>query len=123
MDIFNYKVKANNYPAHCGIEITRHSDSALVICTELPTNEGMSICNAFEDLVPQVVSYYELNLHRLIWVEHWLPVEDFDGERFDLVLFDIRESRPVNPRWIPLPLHSNAVDFLRQMSENKEAIV
>jgi len=54
MKIFNYKIRSHESPAKCGIEVHRGNKSAVVIVTELADNEGMSICNAFQDLVKQV---------------------------------------------------------------------
>jgi hypothetical protein len=71
MDTLTYRVRSNSSPAKCGIEVYRGRDSALVIVTELPDNPGMSICNAFEELILQVSQAHELDPSRLLWIEHW----------------------------------------------------
>ncbi|MGH2416468.1 MAG: hypothetical protein ACRDEA_22800, partial [Microcystaceae cyanobacterium] len=71
MDIFTYIPSSNRFPARCSLEVYRGNNSAVVIVTELPDNEGMSICNAFEDLIVQVVKAYDLDPANLLWIEHW----------------------------------------------------
>lgn len=104
MKTFNYRVKANNYPGICGIEVLDFEFIDLAIVTELPDNQGMSICNAFEDLVPQVANSFGLELQRLVWVEHWLARLDCP-ETYDLVLFGSVRNHVFNPWWIPLNQH------------------
>lgn len=107
MDTLTYRVRSNNFPAKCGIEVYRGRDSALVIVTELPDNPGMSICNAFEELILQVSSAYELDPSRLLWIEHWEAWKSSEGAPYDReeeewsrVTFDWDGERASNPRWL-----------------------
>lgn len=103
MDLFPYKVSANRFPCKCGIDVYSLNDFDVVLATELDSNQGMSICNAFEDLVPQVANAYSLNIHRLLWIEHWLERKDNHDrypESYDVVLFQIQNHHVCNPDWI-----------------------
>lgn len=110
MNIFDYRVKSNSMPAKCGIQIFHpHPEQTVVICSELEDNPGMSICNGFQDLITQVVQAYNLNLHELIWIEHWQGCPALmEPEHYALVEFDVisvprrgggSTDRAVNPRW------------------------
>ncbi len=72
-------------------------DAPVVICSELPTNEGASITYAAEQLAAEVIRCHSLT-PPLVWIEHHPPFStDGDTERFDLVTFSsygIRERGP-----------------------------
>jgi hypothetical protein len=67
----------------------------VVICSELPTNEGTSITHAAEQLAAEVIRYHRLAAP-LAWIEHHPPLStDGNTETFDLVTFSsygIREG-------------------------------
>jgi hypothetical protein len=44
-------------------------DEAVVICTELPNNPGMSVTNAAERIAGEVISFHRLP-KPLVWIEH-----------------------------------------------------
>jgi hypothetical protein len=44
-------------------------DEAVVICTELEDNEGMSITNSAERIAGEVISFHRLP-GPLVWIEH-----------------------------------------------------
>lgn len=115
MKTFNYRVRANNFHCKCGIEVLDFDSISLAIVTELPDNQGMSICNAFEDLAPQVANSFGLELEKLVWVEHWIPRSTYP-ESYDLVLFQILGNRVTNPWWIPLNQHywQTAVHYFQE---------
>ena len=72
-------------------------DSPVVICSELPTNDGASITHAAEQLAAEVIHYHSLT-PPLVWIEHHPPLStDGNTETFDLVAFSsygIRERGP-----------------------------
>jgi hypothetical protein len=69
----------------------------VVICSELPSNEGASITYAAEKLAAEVIRYHSLT-PPLVWLEHHPSFcTNGDTEIFDLVTFSsygIRERRP-----------------------------
>jgi len=72
-------------------------DAPVVICSELPTNEGASVTNITEQLAAEVIRYHRLSAP-VVWIEHH-PPETADGtsETFDLVAFssyEVRERAP-----------------------------
>ena len=91
-------------------------DEAVVICTELKNNPGMSITQAAERIAGEVISFHRLPTP-LVWIEHYQ-----DGARgtpedphtFDLVSFESYEvehlgaylgeerKRIGEPSWKPL---------------------
>jgi len=62
-------------------------DTPVVICSELPNNEGTSVTYAAEQLAAEVIRSHRLPTP-LVWIEHW-PGESTDGgeETFELVVF------------------------------------
>ena len=69
-------------------------DAVVVICTELPSNPGMSIGNAVRRVAAEVIEAHRLPTP-LVWIEHY---EDgaWGPNSFELVLFDsyeVREAR------------------------------
>ena|SRR5215218_8675261 len=71
-------------------------DSPVVICSELPSNEGSSITYSAHQIAAEVIRYDELSVP--VWIEHY-PKEATDGtsETFELVVFssyEIRERAP-----------------------------
>jgi hypothetical protein len=73
-------------------------DAPVVICSELPTNDGASIItHAAEQLAAEVIHYHALT-PPVVWIEHH-PPETTDGaiETFDLVTFsgyEVKERAP-----------------------------
>jgi hypothetical protein len=72
-------------------------DAPVIICSELPNNEGASITYAAEQLAAEVIRYDSL-MPPLVWIEHH-PPETTDGstETFDLVAFsnyEVAERAP-----------------------------
>ena len=71
-------------------------DAPVVICSELPSNEGSSITYSCHQIAAEVIRYDELSVP--VWIEHY-PKEATDGtsETFELVVFssyEIRERAP-----------------------------
>jgi hypothetical protein len=70
----------------------------VVICSELPTNDGASITYAAEQVAAEVIHYHALT-PPVVWIEHH-PPQTTDGsstETFDLVVFssyEVKESAP-----------------------------
>jgi hypothetical protein len=98
------------------VEGSAARDEAVVLCTELPSNEGMSITQAAERIAGEVISFHWLPTP-LVWIEHY---EDGargtpeDPHTFDLVSFESYEvehlgaylgeerKRIGEPSWKPL---------------------
>jgi hypothetical protein len=66
---------------------SEEQDAPVVVCSELPTNDGASITYAAEQLAAEVLHYHDLT-PPVVWIEHHSP-ETTDGstESFDLVAF------------------------------------
>ncbi len=62
-------------------------DAPVVICSELPNNEGSSVTYSAHQIAAEVIRYHKLALPP-IWIEHY-PKEATDGasETFELVVF------------------------------------
>jgi hypothetical protein len=68
-------------------------DAPVVICSELPTNEGASVTNIAEQLAAEVIRYHRLPAP-VVWIEHHPPITtDSFTETFDLVVFSSYEVR------------------------------
>jgi hypothetical protein len=61
-------------------------DSPVVICSELPNNDGSSVTYSAHQIAAEVIRYHKLSAP--VWSEHY-PKEATDGtsETFELVLF------------------------------------
>ena len=66
-------------------------DAPVVICSELPHNEGSSVTYSAHQIAPEVIRYNRLALPP-VWIEHY-PKEATDGvsESFELVVFSSYE--------------------------------
>ena len=72
-------------------------DAPVIVCSELPTNEGSSITYAAEQLAAEVIRYHRLPTP-IVWIEHHPPLStDGDTETFDLVDFSSYEVRERGP--------------------------
>jgi hypothetical protein len=62
-------------------------DAPVVICSELPSNEGSSVTYSAHQIAAEVIRYNEFALPP-VWIEHY-PKEATDGtsETFELVVF------------------------------------
>ena len=71
-------------------------DAPVVICSELPNNEGSSVTYSAHQIAAEVIRYHKLPAP--VWIEHY-PKEATGGasETFELVVFsgyEIRERAP-----------------------------
>ena len=85
--------------AVCRIRVYRPPGSPpVVVATELPENESISITNAAEELAADVLAGYlpeRAGEERpFVWVEHYPPGPGGLGETFDLVTFEHCRPRP-----------------------------
>ena len=66
-------------------------DAPVVICSELPNNDGSSVTYSAHQIAAEVISYNEFALPP-IWIEHY-PPETTDGasETFEMVVFSSYE--------------------------------
>jgi hypothetical protein len=61
-------------------------DAPVVICSELPNNDGTSVTYAAKQLAAEVIRSHKLPTP-LVWIEHW-PEETREGqETFELIVF------------------------------------
>ncbi len=72
-------------------------DAAVVICSELPYNEGSSVTYSAHQIAAEVIRYHKLGVPP-VWIEHY-PKEATDGhsETFELVVFssyEVKERAP-----------------------------
>jgi hypothetical protein len=88
-------------------------DAPVVVCSELPNNEGSSVTYSAHQIAAEVIRYHKLPIP--VWIEHY-PREATDGtsETFELVVFSsytVRERAPYlgetrltigEPTWKPL---------------------
>jgi hypothetical protein len=71
-------------------------DSPVVVCSELPNNDGSSVTYSADQIAAEVIRYHRLSA--LVWIEHY-PKGATAGtsETFELVVFSsyaVRESAP-----------------------------
>ncbi len=72
-------------------------DAPVVVCSELPKNEGSSVTYSSHRIAAEVIRYHRL-ASAPVWIEHY-PKEVIDGasETFELVAFsgyEVREKAP-----------------------------
>ena len=93
-------------------------DAPVVICSELPNNEGSSVTYSSHQIAAEVIRYHRLST-KPVWIEHY-PKEATDGhsETFELVVFsshEVKERAPYlgetrltlgEPRWNSLDRES-----------------
>ena len=76
----------------------------IVIATELQENTGTSITNACEHLAMMVVEYLNIDITRLVWIEHYPYTISFEAVKFTLVtnpgtLAGQTVATLLNPSW------------------------
>jgi hypothetical protein len=97
---FTYKPSPFHRLAHCRIRLYEHDGRQVVVASEVADNPGMSVTNAAEDLATQVVTYYKLDIERLVWIEHYPADRKLeDPATFDLVRFTWTEETASHPEW------------------------
>ena len=72
-------------------------DAPVVICSELPNNEGSSVTYSTHQIAAEIIRYHKLGVSP-VWIEHY-PKEATDGssETFELVVFssyEVKEKAP-----------------------------
>jgi len=92
-----YEFKSAMGQAFCGLRIF-NDPHALVVVTEHPDNQGMSVTNAAEDLATNIVADFGLNPLTTVFFEHWPPMGG-QPESFDLVRFIWIDGRATSPEW------------------------
>jgi hypothetical protein len=72
-------------------------DAPVVICSELPSNEGSSVTYSAHQIAAEVIRYHRLGVPP-VWIEHY-PKEATDGhsETFELVVFSSYEVKQRKP--------------------------
>jgi len=91
---------------HCRVRVyvpDEEGDAPVVLCSELPSNTGMSVTEAAEVIAGEVISVISAYVGRPpVWIEHYPPVTtEGRSETFDLVLFSSLEVSEtlVEGRW------------------------
>jgi hypothetical protein len=72
-------------------------DAPVVICSELPSNEGSSVTYSAHQIAAEVICCHKL-ASQPVWIEHY-PKEATDGhsETFELIVFsgyEVKERAP-----------------------------
>jgi hypothetical protein len=81
-------------------------DAPVVICSELPNNEGSSVTYSAHQIAAEVIRYHKFALPP-VWIEHY-PKEATDGhsETFELVVFssyEVKERAPyLGETWLTI---------------------
>jgi len=92
-------------PGHCHLQVTQSEQLAIVIATEVATNQGQSVTNAIDLIATLAVNQFRLDPARTRFIEHYTP-ESYEGaeqvETFALVEFTWREREASNPQWRPM---------------------
>jgi hypothetical protein len=72
-------------------------DTPVIICSELPNNEGSSVTYSAHQIAAEVIRYHRLGVTP-VWIEHY-PKEATDGhsETFELVVFSSYEVKQRAP--------------------------
>jgi hypothetical protein len=99
----------NGCESFCKLLIFDWFGVKVVIVTALDDNSGTSVTNAAELLATAVCAKYELQVERMMWIEHY-PKCFLRGETFDRVEFKSSGGRFANPAWSPLDWR-----FIRQI--------
>jgi hypothetical protein len=81
--VYQYKPYWHFDQSRCRLRIYERQGSTVAVLTELADNDGMSVTNAIEWLLPQVAKQYELPSDT-IWIEHYEPQQGLP-ESYDLV--------------------------------------
>lgn len=75
-------------------------DVQTVIITGMGFEMGWFIPYLVERLIEQVVNHFNLDLAKLIWIEHYSSeLKQLTGTDFSLVTFDEQNGRVQNPTW------------------------
>jgi hypothetical protein len=114
-NIFDYRIPGHNIDSQCRLLIpSLDSTPAIsetigygikVVVSELPDNPGMSVCNAFEFLAHKICLEFEIDPHKLIYLEHWGKWKVAEGsydrekEEYSVVKFETIDNRPRYPSW------------------------
>lgn len=90
-------------PGEYRIRVFERGRKVVVIATDL--DKGPSVTNAAPELATQVITHFNIDPERLIWVEHY-PRQDTRakegtaiGEEYDLVFFEWDGEQFRHPAW------------------------
>ena len=83
----------------CNIKVLGNA----VIVSPHPENKGESITGAAEHIAQQAAEYLEIQLSKLIWIEHYPPeVEWNEPESYFLTTFKVENNSLKNPSWMSI---------------------
>lgn len=84
----------------CHVQIVQNKKETIVITTELPINQGMSITNAAEFIVEKIVSEFHLDPLKTRFIEHWGDdVNSLAPNSYDTITFAWHDKTAGSPKW------------------------
>jgi hypothetical protein len=99
MSLANDYIHPTPRGGRCRIRIylpEEEQDAPVVICSELPNNDGSSVTYSAHQIAAEVIRYHKLPTP--VWIEHYPPrATDGTSETFELVVFSsytVRERAP-----------------------------
>lgn len=96
---FEFNVQFHKDKSACEIKLVKIDDTNHIFVKDI--GEGMSTCNAFEFLFPQVLAHFNLSPDSDIrWIEFWEKLRLLDGEdEYSLVSYHLKNGKAQNPIW------------------------
>ena len=96
---FEFTVPFHKEKSACEVKLVKVDQMRLIFVKDI--NEGMSICNAFEYLFPQVLAHFNLSPDSHIrWIEFWERLELIDEEdEYSLVHYQLSNGKAHSPYW------------------------
>lgn len=101
-EVFQF-IDPNQRTGKCDLEIIRTGAAVICIASERKDNPAMSITNAIEYVVAQVVKQHALDVHQVIWIEHYPAQKGTRKESYDLATFKMTAKRTLTgTQWRPM---------------------
>lgn len=95
---FEFNVQFHKEKSACEIKLVKIDDTNYIFVKDI--DEGMSTCNAFEFLFPQVLAHFNLSPNSdICWIE-FLEESRLDGEdEYSLVSYELKNGKAQKPNW------------------------
>ncbi|MEB3190446.1 MAG: hypothetical protein VKL42_08905 [Snowella sp.] len=95
---FEFNVQFHKDKSACEVKLVKIDDTNLIFVKDI--DEGMSICNAFEFLFPQVLAHFNLSPDDIHWIEFWEKQYLIDDEdEYSLVSYELKNGKAQKPNW------------------------
>jgi hypothetical protein len=96
---FEFNVRFHRDQSACEVKLVKKNETNIIFVKEI--NEGMSICNAFGDLFPQVLVHFGLTSDSPIcWIEYWGKDAQISREdEYSLVCYELDNGKAHSPYW------------------------